>query len=291
MTSTTVSTELRQLLRRLRLSPMLDTLPERLILAQQQHLPFHDFLELILADELARRERISTSLRARSARLDPSMTLEAWDDTAAVTFDHQLWAELTTLRFVDSSQNVLILGPVGVGKTMLANAIGHVACRRRHSVIAERADRLFKRLKAARLDNTHEAEMRRLTHVDLLLIDDFALQPYDSMETGDIYELVVERHRRASTVITSNREPAEWIAQMADTLLAQSAVDRLQSAAYELVIEGESYRRRQKPQLPDAAERGVAASSDGAHAAATATRSRKDSQATRSRQTRAHRKP
>jgi DNA replication protein DnaC len=117
-------------------------------------------------------------------------------------------------------------------------------------VIAERADRLFKRLKAARLDNTHDAEMRRLAHVDLLLIDDFALQPYDSVETSDIYELVVERHLRASTVITSNREPAEWIAQMADTLLAQSAIDRLQSAAYELVVEGESYRRRQKPQPP-----------------------------------------
>ena len=70
------------------------------------------------------------------------------------------------------------------------------------------------------------------------------------METSDIYELVVERHRRASTVITSNREPAEWIAQMADTLLAQSAIDRLQSAAYELIVEGESYRRRQKPQPP-----------------------------------------
>lgn len=249
MTSTIVSTELRQVLRRLRLSPMLDTLPERLLLAQQQHVPHQDFLELILADEVARRERMSATLRARSARLDPSMTLEAWDDTAEVTFDRQLWGELTTLRFVEACNNVLILGPVGVGKTMLATALGHIACRRRISVISERADRLFKRLKAARLDHTHDAEMRRLAHVDLLLMDDFALQPYDGVETSDIYELVVERHRRASTVITSNREPAEWIAQMADTLLAQSAIDRLQSAAYELVVEGESYRRRQKPQL------------------------------------------
>jgi DNA replication protein DnaC len=248
MSAATISTELRQILRRLRLSPMLDTLPERLVLAQQQHLPHHDFLELILADELARRERMSATLRARAARLDPMMTLEAWDDTAAVTFDRQLWAELTTLRFVEACNNVLVLGPVGVGKTMLATALGHIACRRRISVISERADRLFKRLKAARLDQTHDAEMRPLAHVDLLLIDDFALQPYGSVETSDIYELIVERHQRGSTVITSNREPAEWIAQMADTLLAQSAIDRLQSAAYELVIEGESYRRRQKPQ-------------------------------------------
>ena len=137
----------------------------------------------------------------------------------------------------------------GTPRAMLATALGHIACRRRMSVVAERADRLFKRLKAARLDGSHEAEVRKLIRVDLLLIDDFALQSLDATETADIYEVVVERHRRASTVITSNREPAEWIASMADTLLAQSAVDRLQSASYELVIEGESYRRRQRPRL------------------------------------------
>lgn len=77
----------------------------------------------------------------------------------------------------------------------------------------------------------------------------WALQPFDALDTADVYELVVERHRSASTVVTSNREPIEWIGQMADALLAQSAIDRLQSAAYELVLDGDSYRRRQKPGL------------------------------------------
>jgi DNA replication protein DnaC len=79
------------------------------------------------------------------------------------------------------------------------------------------------------------------------VIDDFALQPLDAADTTDVYELIVERHRSAATVVTSNREPIEWLALMADPLLAQSAIDRLQSAAYELVLDGESYRRRQKP--------------------------------------------
>jgi DNA replication protein DnaC len=114
-----------------------------------------------------------------------------------------------------------------------------------------RADRLLKRLKAARLDNTVEAEMRRLAHLDLLILDDFALHALDPTETADFYELVVQRHRNAATVVTSNREPAEWLAMMADPLLAQSAVDRLVSTAHELVIEGESYRRRQKPTTPN----------------------------------------
>ena len=89
--------------------------------------------------------------------------------------------------------------------------------------------------------------MRKLLRVDLLIIDDFALQALDALDTADIYELIVERHRAAATVVTSNREPIEWLGLMADPLLAQSAIDRLQSAAHELVLDGESYRQRQKP--------------------------------------------
>lgn len=254
--TTSVSAELAAVLRRLKLGQMLDTLPERLALARQDHLPHADFLEMVLTDEITRRDRASASVRARAAHLDPTMVVEAWDATAKVSFDKAMWAELVTVRFVEDAANALVLGPVGVGKTFLASALGHVACRRRFSVHFERADRLHKRLKATRLDNTHDAEMRKLMRVDVLILDDFALQSLDATETADFYELVVERHRRASTVITSNREPAEMLAMMADPLLAQSAIDRLQSAAFELVVEGESYRRRQKPvvganQAPD----------------------------------------
>jgi DNA replication protein DnaC len=242
-----LSSELRTILRTLKLGKLLDTLPERITLARQQHLPHAEFLELVLADEIARRETTSAALRARSAGLDPGMRLESWDTTAAVRYDQQLWAELTSLRFLEGSHGALLLGPVGVGKTHLATALGHIAIRRRHSVLMARADKLFKRLKAARLDNSVEAEMRRLAHVHLLILDDFALQPLDATETTDFYELIVERHRKTATVITSNRAPDEWLAMMADPLLAQSAIDRLVSTAHELIIEGDSYRRRQKP--------------------------------------------
>ncbi|MHB8328710.1 MAG: ATP-binding protein [Acidimicrobiales bacterium] len=227
---------------------MTDTLPERLVTARASSMPHVDFLEMVRADVVARRDRTSAGVRSKAAHLDPTMVLDAWDDTASVTYDHSVWAELVTLRFVDENHNALILGPVGVGKTFLANALGHIACRRRYRVHFERADKMFKRLKAARLDKSAEAEMRKLVGVDLLLIDDFALHPLDVTETNDFYELVVERHRQGATVITSNRDPSEFLAQMADPLLAQSAIDRVQSAAYELVVEGESYRKRQKPQ-------------------------------------------
>ena len=175
------------------------------------------------------------------------MTLERWDESAAVSFDRTLWAELTSLRFCDAAADVIVMGPMGVGKTHLASALGHIACRRRRSVLVGRTDRLLKRLRAARLDASYDAELRRLLRVDLFILDDFALTALDPTETADIHELVVERHRRASTIVTSNREPAEWLAAMADPLLAQSAVDRLASGAHALVVEGESYRRRLRP--------------------------------------------
>jgi DNA replication protein DnaC len=242
-----VDPELRALLRRVKLGRLTDTLPERLALARTESLPHADFLTLLLSDEVDRRDRTSAEVRARAARLDPAMRLETFSSDTPARFDRELWTELCSLRFVEQARGALVLGPVGVGKTHLASALGHIAVRRRRSVGFYRADQLFRRLKAARLDNTVEAEMRRLARLDLLIIDDLALQGMDQVETADFYELVVERHQKLSTVVTSNRDPSEWIGLMSDPLLAQSAVDRLVATSYELVIEGESYRRRQRP--------------------------------------------
>jgi DNA replication protein DnaC len=250
----TISAELRALLRRVKLGRTLDTLPERLALAKTRALGHAEFLELVLADEVTRRDTHSADLRSRAAGLDPTMRLENWDPTAAVSYDHAVLDELVSLRFIDAAHNVLLLGPVGVGKTFLATALGHAAIRRRYSVHFERGDQLLKRLKASRLDNSHDAELRKLLRVDLLILDDFCLQPLDAVDTADIYELIVERHRQVATITTSNREPIEWLALMADPLLAQSAIDRLQSSAYELILDGESYRRRQKPTAGSPAE-------------------------------------
>jgi len=245
----TVDADLIATLRRLKLGRLTDTLPERLTLAKTNKLSHAEFLQIVLADEVTRRDAASAARRGRTAGLDPEMRLELWDATTDANFDHTLWDELCSLRFVEAANNVIVMGPVGVGKTFLATALGHIAVRRRHSVHFERADRLHKRLRTARLDNSHDAELRKLLRVDLLIIDDFALGGLNQADTDDLYEIVVERHRTASTIVTSNREPVEWLALMADPLLAQSAVDRLKSAAYELVVDGDSYRNRQKPTL------------------------------------------
>lgn len=242
-----ISPDLKTTLKRLKLSPLLATLPERIALARQQKIPHQDFLLMLLTDEVSRRDSISAQLRGQKAHLDPEQQLEVWDSTARVSFDQELWAELCSLRFVEARAHVALVGPVGVGKTFWAHALGHVACRRGRSVLALRTDRMLKTLRHARLDGSYEAELRRLIAVDLLILDDFALDAMDAVESRDIHELLTERARSGSIVVTSNRGPDEWLATFADPVRAQSALDRFTSNSFDLVIEGESYRSRQKP--------------------------------------------
>ncbi|MDE3131995.1 MAG: ATP-binding protein, partial [Acidobacteriota bacterium] len=229
MTTDSISPDLKTVLRRLKLSRVLDTLPERLTLARQQKMPPHDLLLLVLSDEVARRDSLGVTLRVQKARLDPTMVLEAWDSTAKVTLDRTLLNELASLRFLDAHAHVAIVGPVGVGKTFLAHALGHVACRRGASVLAVRTDAMLKTLKHARLDHTYDAELRKLIAVDLLILDDFAIDVLDATESRDLYDLLLERYRTGSIVVTSNRGPDEWLATFADPLRAQSAIDRFTS--------------------------------------------------------------
>lgn len=253
MSNEVVSAELKAVLRRLKLGRMLDTLPERLIVARQQKPPYQDFLLHVLADEATRRDSAAAAMRADKALLDPDSHLERWDPTAKVSYDEQLLNELVTLRFVESSNHVALVGPVGVGKSFLAHALGHVACRRGYSVLALRCDKMLKSLRHARLTNTYEAELRRLIAVDVLIVDDIFLDAMDVQESRDAYDILTERDRAGSMIVTSNRGPDEWLPTFADPLRAQSAIDRFRSNAFDLAIEGESYRPRLKPTIDSAA--------------------------------------
>lgn len=244
-----LSRDLVRVLKTLKLGKVVPTLPERLRMARERGLDPEDLLLLLFSDEVQRRDRNRTASRAQRAQLAAAMVFDAWDVDARITYDRQLLDQLRLLRFLDEHHHVLIMGPVGVGKTMLAHALGHEANRRGHSVHCESADKLLRRLKGARLDDTHSAELRRLIHVDLLILDDFGQRAMDAMETADIYELVTARHQTASMILTSNRDPSEWLGILGDPLLAQALVDRFTNNAFDLVIEGESYRKRQKPML------------------------------------------
>lgn len=246
------SQSLKTVLKRLKLSGLLPTLPDRLAYAKKAKLPELDFLELVLQDEVDRRDHKNLEVRLSRAGFEEDQTLEGFDWDAPVTFDRDRIKELFSLGFIERREDVIFLGPVGVGKSFLACALGHAACRAGHDVRFLRADHLFQSLHQARADYTTEKALRRLLAPDLLILDDFGLRRLTAEQSSDLYEVILERHRRASTIVTSNRTIDEWIALFDDPILAQSAFDRLAHNAYQLVMEGESYRKRQRPELRDA---------------------------------------
>jgi len=236
--------ELKQTLKRLRLSGLLATLGDRVSYAKGVKLSYVEFLELILQDEVHRREQNSLNKRMKYAALDSNQTLERFDWDSKVTVDRDTLKELFSLEFIDRRENVIFCGPVGVGKTFLANAIAHSACRRGKKVLLLIAHKIFMTLRQSRADNSFERELIKYIGPDLLVIDDFGLQKLTHQEANDFYEIVVERYGRASTIITSNRHVDEWEALFDDPILANSALDRLAHNAYQLIIEGESYRKK-----------------------------------------------
>ena len=242
-----ITNELKQTLKRLRLSGLLATLPDRVAYAKGTKLSYTEFLELILNDEIQRREDTNVSTRLRSALVDLDQTFERFDWDAAITVDRDRLKELFSLEFIGRKENILICGPVGVGKTFIDNALAHSACRRGHKVLMLRASTMFKKLLQSRADNSYGKELVKLISPELLIIDDFGLQRLTDEQTGDFYEVVIERYGRTSTIITSNRDVQEWMALFDDPIMANSALDRIAHNAHQLVIEGESYRRKKDP--------------------------------------------
>ncbi len=239
--------DLLRLLKRLKLGQVVPTLPDRLALARAQKLDYAAFLTLVFADEVQRRDNLALERRLLAAGFEERVTLEHFDWTTPVQADRRHLNELFSLQFLQKNEHVLFIGPVGVGKTFLAQALGAAATRAGHSVLFRRADNLLRELSQARADHSFEVVFRRYLAPDLLIFDDFGLHRLNQQQSEDLYALIIERHRRSSFIVTSNRDVSEWVGLFADPILANSALDRLANGAHQLVIEGPSYRAKLAP--------------------------------------------
>ena len=251
----TVDADLLKLLKRLKLGALAPTLPERLALARAQQLDHAAFLTLLLADEVQRRDDLALDRRLERAGFEDRVSLDVFDWSHPVQVDRRRLQALCTLEFLRRKEHVLLVGPVGVGKTFVAQALGAAAVRAGHAVVFVRADTLLRELAQARADHSVAKVFRAYLAPELLILDDFGLHRLSAQQSSDLYDLVIERHRRASFVLTSNRSIDEWLGLFDDPILGNSALDRLANAAHQLVLDGPSYRARLAPkhrQQPEA---------------------------------------
>lgn len=230
----------------LRLSGMLDTLEARLGQAQAGELGHLEFLQVLCEDEVARRDAAALDRRLRAARFEAAATLEDFDFSYNPKIPAAHIRDLATLRFIDAGESVVLHGPVGVGKSMIAQALGHAACRRGHSVVFTKTSRLLADLAGGHADRSWESRLRRWARPGLVILDDFAMRAFSATQADDLYELISER-AGASVVITANRAAEDWYSLFPNPVVAESILDRVVNGAHHVAMPGRSYRPNRRP--------------------------------------------
>jgi DNA replication protein DnaC len=238
--------QLEQTLRSLGLSGMLDTIEVRLAQANSGELGHVEFLQVLCEDEIARREAAGIARRVRQARFEQICALEDFDFSYNPKTPTAQIRDLATLRFVEAGESVIIHGPVGVGKTMIAQCLGHQACRRGYSVIFTKTSRLLSDLAGGHADRSWESRLRRWARSSVLILDDFAMRELTPAQSDDLYELVTERNGK-SIIVTANRAAKDWYGLFPNPVVAESILDRLVNTAHHIAMSGRSYRPNKRP--------------------------------------------
>lgn len=227
---------------KLKLHGMEDYVEQRLRQAIDQNWAHSTLLETLLTDELDRRQNKKMHLRIARSRLDVQKTLETLD----FNFNSQIpWAsirELACCQFIENKENVFLLGKSGVGKSHIAQGLGHEACRRGIDVAFYRTHELFDWIFSGRGDGSYKKRMAQIVKIPLLILDDLGLQVLSSTQQDDFYEIIYQRYEKQSMIITSNRDIDEWTSLFSNPLLGTASVDRLVHRGIPIIIEGLSYR-------------------------------------------------
>jgi DNA replication protein DnaC len=235
-----------QVLRQLKLSGMLQTLDARLAQAAAGQLGHLEFLQVLCQDEITRRESVSMAKRIRRARFEEQATLEGFDFAASPKLPAAQIRDLAALRWLHNRESVILFGPVGVGKTHVAQALGHLAVRHGAETRFFKTSRVLAHLAGGHADRTWDKRLRELTRPAVLILDDFGIRELSAAQADDLYELITERAGR-SLILTSNRAPADWYPLFPNPVVAESLLDQLINTSHQIFMNGPSYRPNKRP--------------------------------------------
>lgn len=236
-----------QRLRQLRLSGMREAIAARVEQARASGLDPLEVVQLLLDDEVLRRENEGVARRIGRARLEEVCDLRDFDFHYNPEIPKaRLW-ELAGGRYVTEHAAVLLCGPTGVGKSFVAQALGVAACRQERRVLFQKTSALLTDLAGGRGDGSWQSRLRRYLAPDLLILDDFGMREYSVLQAEDLYELVSRRYRRGAMILTTNREAKDLYPLFPNPVLAEGLLDRLLNSAYVIPMLGKSYRPQQRP--------------------------------------------
>lgn len=233
----------RESLKALRLFGMLHALEEQQESEEWNGLSFDERLGLLVDRERIEQDNRSVSARLRRARLGQQAAIENVDLRPSRGLDRGLFTSLASCAWIAQHHNLLVTGPTGVGKSWLACAFGHKACREGYSVLYHRIGRLFAELSTARGEGRYLRLLKILAQVELLVLDDWGLAPLTGDQLRDLLEILEDRHGRKSTLITSQLPVEHWHEWLGEATLADAIMDRLIHNAHKINLKGDSLRK------------------------------------------------
>lgn len=230
-------------LRALKLSGMLEALQGQIKQKDIKQLSFEERLGLLIEHEISLRESKRLKRRLSAAKLKTSACFEDINFKAARRLDKSVVVSLENCRWITETRNILITGATGTGKTFLAESFAHKACLRGFSVLSIRLSRFLEELVQAKAEGSYLKRLQALSKIDLLLIDDFGISPLTDQNRRDFLEILDDRYKKKSTIITSQLDVKHWHAAIGDATLADAILDRIVHNSYRFDLKGDTLRK------------------------------------------------